>query len=53
MIQWLISNAGTIAVLIVLLIIVALALRTVIKRHKCGASCAGCASSGTCPHCKL
>ena len=53
MIQWLISNIGTIAVLIVLILIVALALRTIIKRFKCGASCAGCASSGTCPRCKL
>lgn len=53
MLSWLASNAGTIAVCALVLVIAALAARTLIRDKKqgkspCGGSCSGCAGCGSC-----
>lgn len=45
--NWLINNGGSIIALIVVLLIVALALRSVLKnKNDCGCGCSGC--NGAC-----
>ena len=55
MIAFLTANAGTIAVLIVVLCVVGLIIRQLRKDKKCGRgfcgnNCAHCAASGNCEH---
>ncbi len=51
--QWIIANAGTIIVCVVLIAIIALIIRSLVKNRKrgkssCGNSCAHCAMAGNC-----
>ncbi|MCM1150126.1 MAG: FeoB-associated Cys-rich membrane protein [Butyricicoccus sp.] len=53
MLAWLAANLGTIVVCALVLVIVALAARTLIRdkkqgRSPCGGSCSGCAGCGGC-----
>ena len=53
MIEWISANAGTLIVLAVLLILVALAVVKMVRDRKqgkstCGMGCGGCPMSGTC-----
>ena len=53
MLEWLSANWGTILVILVLAVVVALIVRTLIRdkkagRSSCGAGCAGCAMKGSC-----
>ena len=53
MAEWLNANGGTILVVLILAIVVALIVRTIVKdkkagRSSCGAGCAGCAMKGSC-----
>ena len=48
--EWLLSNLGTIVVSLILIAVVALAVRTLIRNRKngrscCGTSCSGCAGN--------
>jgi len=50
---WLAANAGTIVVCVLVLVIAALAVRTLIRdkrrgKSPCGGSCSGCAGCGAC-----
>ena len=55
MVVWLTENAGTIVVSLILVAIVALAIRSIVKDKKsgkssCGCNCSHCAMSGRCHH---
>lgn len=55
MLMWFSENLATIIICAGLLVIVALIIRSMIKRKKagktsCGCNCVGCAMSGSCHH---
>lgn len=53
MLDWFGANWGTILVVLILIVVVALIIRTIVKdkkagKNSCGAGCAGCAMRGSC-----